>query len=240
MCVVERGVQEKNEEEAETVSFDLLGPRYSHLSHIKNKVHDHAKTCMHEYYLQKTVYFHHAFVKSSMSRPLTATSEVGNVDDLLSKILSVQQSNERIGSSSDALGLINAVDDLLLDQQLFDIAEEILKVLLMEISNNETPDGQSLADNVHEVLDAIGLTGIVLRDHSTCDDSSVDVEVIQRGLQSLASDVLKVNVDTLRRQLLEGFVGCALLVVESVVETDLLEKVVDLLVRSRYCTGVYI
>lgn len=164
--------------------------------------------------------------------------EVSNLDDLLSKVLSVQQSNKRLGSSSDALSLIYTVDDLLLDEQLLDIAEEILKVLLMEISNNKAPDGQSLTDNVHEVPDTIGLTGVVLRDHSTGDDSSVDVEVIQRGLQSLASDVFKVNVDTLGCQLLEGFVCSALLVVECVVEADVLEEVVDLFVRSRYYTGV--
>lgn len=170
-----------------------------------------------------------------MVQTIDVALEVGNMNNLLSKVLSVQQANKRLGCSGNALGLISTVDNLLVNQQFLDVAEEILKVLLMEVSDNEAPDGESLADNLREILDPVGLAGVVLRDHSTGDDSSVGVEVIQCGLQSLASDVLKVDVNTIWRQFLECFVSAALLVVECVVESDFLEKVIDLFVRSGYC-----
>ncbi len=163
--------------------------------------------------------------------------EIGNLNDLLSKVLAPEHSCKGLGRVLDALGLIHAINNLLVHQQILDVSEEIFKVLLMEVGHDEAADGQSLADNLHEVLDAIGLACIVLRDHATGNDPSMVVHIVDGSFQRLTTDVLKVNVDALGSKLLEGIMGRALLVVEGSIKADILEQVIDLVVRSSYPRG---
>src|SRR5690554_690086 len=131
----------------------------------------------------------------------------------------MQHTHKRLGCSLDTLSLIHTVDDLLFQEQVLDITEEIRMVLFMKVSNDKTADGQSLGDNLHQILDTVRLTSVVLRDHTTGDDPSKSVHIVQRGLEGLATNIFKVNVDSFGCQLLERLTDRAFLVVEGVMES---------------------
>ena len=166
-----------------------------------------------------------------MATTIGLNLQSSDLNNLLAKVLSVQESHKRIWCRRYTLGLIDLVVDLSVQQQLLDVSEEVFKVLCIEVCDDKAADCQGLGNDVHQVLDTVGWA-IVLRDHTTGNDPSMFVEHIQRRLQGLATDILKVDVDTLGCQLSQGLASTLFLVVERVIKTDLLEKIVDLFITS--------
>ncbi|KAL2279038.1 hypothetical protein FJTKL_14016 [Diaporthe vaccinii] len=68
--------------------------------------------------------------------------------------------------------------------------------------------------------------------HSACDNPAICVHGLKCSFQDLTTNVLIVDVDTIRRQPLQRIVGRLLLVVRGGVETKLLGDVVQLLIRA--------
>ena len=117
-----------------------------------------------------------------------------------SKILSPQHSHECLRRLVDTSGFIHAIHDLFAQQKLSDALEEVGKVLIMEIRYDKVTHSEALADDIQQVFDTIWLAGIVLGDHTTGNDPSKVVQVIQSRLQLGPSDILEVFFFFLRQR----------------------------------------
>lgn len=119
--------------------------------------------------------------------------QVGNLDNCFAKVTSVKHANEGIGSVLDALGNILLVDDLALDQPRSNITSKVGTALGGKVTDNEAADRNALADNMSQVADAIWSLSVVLRNHTTRNDTSVGVHDFECRLQGLTANVLVVT-----------------------------------------------
>ena len=76
---------------------------------------------------------------------------------------------------------------------------------------------------------------VVDRDRAADRDAPAEAERTDRGLEVVAADVVEVDVDAVGRGLAQQVGDAAVLVVEGRVEAEVVEQVVDLLLRSRRC-----
>lgn len=100
------------------------------------------------------------------------------------------------------------------------------------VADDETAHGEALGNNVHQVLDGVGLLGleVVLGDHTAGDDAAEVVHGVDGGRELLAADVLVVDVDAVGGEAGEGVGGLLGLVVEARVESEVVLDELELLV----------
>jgi hypothetical protein len=145
----------------------------------------------------------------------------------LSKVLSLEQTNEALGRVLNTLGdpLLN--NELLARQPLANILRVLLSILGAELRvvNNEALQRQAFGNDVHEVGREVHLLlalSIVVSDHTAHDEAGLVVRSLQGSLESFTSDILEVDVDTLRGELRQCLAVADLFVVKRLVEFELL------------------
>ncbi|KAI6764409.1 hypothetical protein HG530_008198 [Fusarium avenaceum] len=150
----------------------------------------------------------------------------------LAEVLALEHTDETLGGVINTLG----GKELSLDTAVGEPLLEVLLVLLgvsraeLGVGDEEALHFDLLGDEVDETLDSGALVGggVVLGDETTDGDSSADVDVGESSLEVVTTDVLEVDVDTVRGEAGEGVLGALLLVVETVVEAELLGDEVEL------------
>ena len=100
------------------------------------------------------------------------------------------------------------------------------------VADNETTHSEALGNDLHEVTDGVLLAGlkVVLRDHTAGNNATEVVHGVDGSLELLTTDVLVVDVDTVRGEAGERVGSLLLLVVEAMVEVELLGDEFELLV----------
>lgn len=158
---------------------------------------------------------------------------LGNLQDSLAKVLAGEHTNETLSSLVNAIRLVDLDLKLAVGNHGLHLLLERL-VLLGRQVDEEALEGELLGDEVEEAADALLLLarGVVVRDHAAADDAALLVEGLEGRLEVIAANVLKVHVNTLGCEALEGVVRGLGLVVEAGVEAKLVEDEVELLVAA--------
>nr|ACN33356.1 unknown [Zea mays] len=147
---------------------------------------------------------------------------VGDADELLSDVATVEESYERLGRALEPLGDVldvgeRAVPDVRQHPRL------VLRVEVLVVGLDEPLQAEALGDDGGEVAHGVLLPvrQVVLRDEPADGDPSVHAHVEQDGVEHGAADVLEVDVDAVGEAALErGAEVGLLLVVEGVVEAE--------------------
>lgn len=145
----------------------------------------------------------------------------------------MEDTNKTLGSVINAGSLV----DERLEGAVLDPLLHILLVLLgvkrthILVGNNETTHGDTLDEDVVDVLD--GVRGrVVLGDEAADDDAAGLLHGIEGSLEVLTTDVLIVDVDTLGGETGKSISGLLVLVVEATVKAQGLGDVLKLLVGT--------
>lgn len=135
------------------------------------------------------------------SFPLKLLLIVVDLQHSLSKVLTLQHSDQTLG------GIINALGDVLLDLELA-VGQPLHHVLLVLlgvvgaeawVADDEALELQALADNHHQVggLVLIFGLGVVVADHAALNETGPVVGVLDGSLELDAADVVVVCVETM-------------------------------------------
>lgn len=162
--------------------------------------------------------------------------QVLDLDNGLAKVLTLEDANKAFGGVVDALGDVHLGLEGALGEPLLHLLLVLLvvDVAVAGLADEEADHLEGLGDDVEHVADAVPLVlgGVVVADHAAGGDAAALVDVVEGGLEVLAADVLKVDVDALGGDALEAVGGLLLLVVEAAVEAELLGDEVELLVAA--------
>lgn len=145
----------------------------------------------------------------------------------------MENTQQSLGRILNALGLMDqSLKSALLDP-LLHIFLVLLSILITHtlITDNETAHIQTLGQHIGNVLNGITTT-VVLRDHTADHNTTEIIHRVERSLEVLTTDVLIVDIQTLRGQTCQGISRLLRLVVESTIEAQLLDDEVELLIRS--------
>lgn len=154
------------------------------------------------------------------------------LQDSLAEVLSVEDTDQALGSVVNANGLVDenlegTILDPLLHVLLVLLGVDITQAL---VTDNEAAHGNTLDKDVVDVLDGVG-SGVVLGDETADDDTAEVVHGLKGSLEVLATDVLVVDVDTLGGKTGKSISGLLGLVVEAL-EAESLGDVLELLVGT--------
>lgn len=175
----------------------------------------------------------------------------------LSKVLSVENIQETLSGILNALGDGLLDDELSASYPLADVLLVLSGVLgaKLLVTDNESlrysvshlcdrADSRDsityfhldpLGHDVHQVFGEVHIGGVgqvVVRDHTAHDEASMVVGGLKGRLEGLTSDVLEVDVDSLRSKLLQRLLVRGGLVVEGMVELELVLDELGLLVAA--------
>ena len=145
----------------------------------------------------------------------------------------MEDTNQTLGSIVNTHGLVDKRLERAVLDPLLDVLLVVSSVLVTHtlVSDNESAHIQTLDQHVVEVLDGVGVR-VVLGDQTADHNAAEVVQGIQRGLEVLTTDVLVVDVDTVGGQAGQGIGGLLVLVVESRVEAQIFDDVVQLVIRA--------
>src|SRR5450759_22658 len=145
---------------------------------------------------------------------------------LLAEVLTLEQSDERLGCVLDSFGDGFAVLDLARRH----VATEFLDGFgpqVQVVADDEALQVCAGGEQSERILDGNGLA-VITGNEAAQRDAGADVEAFQHRVEDLAADVLEINVDALRRRGLEQFVEIRLFVIDAGIEPELITYVVAL------------
>lgn len=145
----------------------------------------------------------------------------------------MEDSNQTFSRVVNTNGLVDErLEGALLDP-LLDVLLVVRSVLVAHagVTDNESAHVNTLDEDVVDVFDGVGVR-VVLRDKTANNNTTKVVQSVQSSRHVLTTDVLVVDVDTVRSQAGKSISGLLVLVVEAAVEAQFLGDVLQLLVRS--------
>jgi hypothetical protein len=146
-----------------------------------------------------------------------------NFDNLLAKVGTLEDIKQSLRSGLDAFRDGFTVSELAFLEQGDDLLKELGFQALM-VADNETLDAKSLSNNRNQVANTVLLLSVVLTDHTAGSNATMDVHMVDDMLKGFTTNILKVDIDTIRAGSAELSVHILGLVVKGIIETDGLEK----------------
>src|SRR6185436_913946 len=143
----------------------------------------------------------------------------GELDELLAKIVALQQANQASRRGFDSIEHGLAV----LELSCYDELEQRrvrFRVALDPVEHDHPLDLDPVDEDRAEHLDAVGLGRVVLGDQAADDDSRAKIHQAQQRVEDLAADVLEVDIDDFRARRLQIVVQVAGLVVDARIEAE--------------------
>lgn len=154
------------------------------------------------------------------------------LEDSLAHVLSVEDTDETLGSVVDTISLV----DEHLEGTILDPLLHILLVLLgvdiphTLVTDNEAAHSDTLDNDVLEVGDGVG-GGVVLGDKAADDDTTEVVHSIESSFEVLATNILVIDVNALWSETSKSIGRFLILVVETL-KAESLGDILQLLVGA--------
>lgn len=120
-------------------------------------------------------------------------------DQLLPDIPALEEPDQRRGRPLEPLGHILDVRDPPFLQMLHHHVLELPVAAPVVVEHYEPFDSQPLRHHAEQVVHALVLLAVVLRDHSACRNPAVVPHVEEHGVEHRAAHVLEVYVDAARK-----------------------------------------
>src|SRR5215472_1212243 len=152
---------------------------------------------------------------------------------LLAEVLALQHTDERFRRILETNGDGLAILDLAGGDALGKLLQRYRPALHV-VGDDETLDLDAVADHGDEVLDAVAVDRIVVRDHAAERETGERVGPRQHGIQDLAADIFEIHIDALRRGGGEIRMEALGPVVDAGVEAEFLDHVVTFLFAPSY------
>ena len=122
----------------------------------------------------------------------------GNNKHLFTNIATTIKANQSRRALLKALSYVFQIHNL----PFFDFRQKKLQefgIQVIEISDIKTLHTNPPKYEIHQIRYTFRLSKIILRDHSTDRYAAVDSHIQQHGIECLAADILKVNVNAFRK-----------------------------------------